>query len=121
MAAALWAGPQAVVSHRAAAALFRLDGVKAGTVEVTAAPSRRIRSDLFTLHRTRRLPACDRSWIGPLPVTEVSRTLLDLGAVCDRDVVEAALETALRRGQTSIPKLRWRPAEIGGSGPGEPA
>ncbi|HMC09399.1 MAG TPA: DUF559 domain-containing protein [Actinomycetota bacterium] len=116
MAAALWAGTQAVVSHRAAAALFGLDGVKAGTVELTTTLSRRIRSDLVTLHRTCRLPACDRTRIGPLPVTEMSRTLLDLGAVCDRDVVEAALETALRRGQTSIPKLRWRLAEIGGSG-----
>lgn len=43
--------------------------------------------------------------IGRLPVTNPSRTLLDLGSVADADVVERAMESALRVRKTSLPEL----------------
>ena len=43
MGACLWGGPLTVVSHRAAASLFELQGVHAGIVEVTTTSFRRSR------------------------------------------------------------------------------
>jgi hypothetical protein len=57
MAATLWAGPESAVSHRSAAALWKLDGIDAdGLVEITTARSRN--PDVpqgITLHRTKLL------------------------------------------------------------------
>jgi hypothetical protein len=46
----------------------------------------------------------------------VHRTLIDLGAVAGADVVEAAMESALRRRMTTIERLEARMGEIGGRG-----
>ena len=57
MAATLWAGPESAVSHRSAAALWKLNGIDAdGLVEATTARSRN--PDVpqgITLHRTKLL------------------------------------------------------------------
>jgi very-short-patch-repair endonuclease len=53
-------------------------------------------------------PICpdDRSNLAGLPVTSVTRTLLDLGQVVDDDVVERALEWVLRKGHASVVELQ---------------
>jgi very-short-patch-repair endonuclease len=116
MAAVLWLGKGAVISHRAAAALWELDGVKPGMVELCVLrPGRHSRSELV-IHVASVVPPCDRTMLGPLPVTTISRTLLDLGAVADSATVGQALDDALRRGQTSLSRLRWRLDDLGGHG-----
>ncbi len=45
-------------------------------------------------------------------MTTPPRTLLDLAGVVGQDVLELALEDALRRGLTSIPRLEWRMDEL---------
>lgn len=114
LAACLRGGPSTVASHSTAGALLRLDGCDRGAIHLLS--SHVWTSPGVTIHRTRALPACDCTKVGPIPVTNASRTLLDLGAVCDEEVVEIALECALRRGLTSIPRLRWRLEEVGGKG-----
>jgi hypothetical protein len=81
MAATLWAGPESAVSHRSAAALWKLDGVDAdGLVEVTTARPRN--PDVpqgIILHRTKLLTPSDAGWLGALRVTGLPRTLRTWG------------------------------------------
>jgi hypothetical protein len=119
MAATLWAGPESAVSHRSAAALWKLDGVDAdGLVEVTTARPRN--PDVpqgIILHRTKLLTPSDAGWLGALRVTGLPRTLIDLGAVVpDPAVVEAAMESALRRDEHLFDRMKERLETIGGNG-----
>lgn len=112
MCVTLRGGPETLASHRCAARLLGFEGVAFDGVEVYA-PN--IKGDKRTIvHRTTRLPDCDRAQVVGIPVTNASRTLLDLGAVVDEETVEIALEYALRKGMTSIRRLEWRLDEVGG-------
>jgi restriction endonuclease-like protein/putative AbiEi antitoxin of type IV toxin-antitoxin system len=115
MAVALWA-PGAAVSHRAAAALWELEGFPAGVVEHSTKGGRKAPTEWITLHRTSRLDRADVTRNGPIPVTTPTRTLADLCGVLGRDDVEPALDDALRRGLTSLPRLRWDAERLGGRG-----
>lgn len=87
-----------VVSHRAAARLHRLDGFEEAPVELTVA-RRRARSSLDVFeHRTTTLGAWDITEVFGMPITSVARTIVDLGAVVEDDLVEQALDDALRLG-----------------------
>lgn len=118
MAAWLWAGEGAVVSHTSAAVLLELEGIKPGKIEITTLRRLRAPAPWITVHFTCKLPACDLAARSGVKVTEVSRTLFDLGAVLDEEAVEIALEDALRRGLTSLPRLRWRLEQLGAQGRG---
>lgn len=81
MAAVLACGPEAVLSHRSAAALWELRQDGRGTVDVTA-PGRRGRGPAgIDAHRFGSLRAADRASVAGIPCTSVPRTLLDLAAV----------------------------------------
>jgi len=73
---------------------------------------RRIRRPNLVVHEVRLL-AVDITVVDAIPVTTPTRTLLDLAAVVPRNVVEEALDDALRRGLTSISRLEWRISELG--------
>ena len=114
MALCLRGGPSTVASHTTAGALWGLDGCDPHPIHLLArspwvAPG-------VHIHRSSKLPSCDVARCGPVPCTDPSRTLLDLGAVFGLEDVEVALESALRRGMTSIPRLRWRLDSVGGRG-----
>lgn len=96
--ATLTAGAGALTSHRAAAMLRGLDGVRAAPVEVLVERWARCTGrHACVIHETRHLDDDDREVIGSLPVTSVPRTLIDLAAVEPRDAVEQAMEDAFRR------------------------
>lgn len=105
MVACLAWGVGAVVSHRAAAALWRLAGFEPGPIEVTV-PCDRRRIGAGTVRRNTLSPG-EVTRIDAIPVTSPARTLLDVAAVAPRDVVEEALDDALRRGLVSMPRMRW--------------
>lgn len=114
-AAHLWAGEGAVVSHRAAAALLKLDGFEEGPAELTL--PRRVRPpSLDVVLHYNAVPRGDIQTSGPLEVTNATRTLIDLASVADMDTLEIALESALRRGVTSLTRLRWRMEQPGTRG-----
>jgi predicted transcriptional regulator of viral defense system len=113
LSACFWVGPDAFASHRTAAALWSLEGFAPGAVEVST--TRRMQRIGITLHFS-AIPECDRARVTPIPVTNVSRTLLDLGAVAGREIVEAALDDALRRRLTSLERLVTRLEDLGGKG-----
>jgi hypothetical protein len=87
-----------VISHRAAAQLHRLDGIWGEPLELTV--RRPIRGDVpgFVIHHSRVLGPDDLIVVDGIPTTTVARTLCDLGAVVDDDIVEQALDDALRKG-----------------------
>lgn len=108
-------GDGTVASHTTAGVLLRLEGCVPGRHIHLYARSA-WRAEGVVVHRTRELPECDVVTLGPIPVTSASRTLLDLGAVAHEEQVEIALEFALRKNLTSLPRLRWRINQIGGRG-----
>ena len=117
LAATLASGPGSVISHRAGARLLRLDGPwHLADVEVSVLRPRSGAPSLATIHQTSRLPACDATSVGGVPVTTPARTLIDLASVAARSDLEAALDAALRDGVVREAFLRWRLHEICGQG-----
>jgi len=114
MAARLWA-PDAAISHRAAAALWEFDGFDRGPVELSTVGPRTSYEAWITLHRTQKLEGEDIGRLGPFAITTPARTLADLCAE-GRDVVEPALDDAIRRGLTTLPRLQWTAGRLGGKG-----
>ncbi len=96
LAACLWAGPDAVVSHAGAARLYGLDGFDADVVEVSV-PRRMRRPSNVTRIAMARVTGTDRRLVNGIPVTSVARTLLDIAA--DLTVAKFAqpLDAAWRR------------------------
>src|SRR6266542_5477486 len=115
MAAILWA-PRAAVSHQAAAALWELEGCPSDRVELSTVSTRKSRVPWITLHRVGTLDRADVTSLGPIPVTTPTRTLADLCGVLNPDAVERALDDALRRNLTSMPRLRWAAQRLSGRG-----
>jgi very-short-patch-repair endonuclease len=96
LAAVYACGPEAVLSHRAAGALWEiLRGIQA--IEVTAPRSRTARDGIL-VHRSRRLDDEDRDLIDAIPVTSVARTLVDLADVLpEKRLADAVHEAEVRR------------------------
>lgn len=108
MAAVLAGGPETTLSHRAAGRLWRI--VRAGgPVEVTRVSGWRSPRGI-TAHRL-PMREDERTVVDGIPVTGVSRTLLDLAAVVSRQQLENALnEAAVLRltDSVSLPRLLER-------------
>lgn len=113
MAACLWAGDGAALSHRSAALLCGLDGIVTSLVEITT--PRALSDPRVMIHRSRLLTGDHVTRVGGIPVTSPTRTLLNLSAVVPPQRLEVALDDALRRGLTSIARLEL---EIGVQAPG---
>jgi hypothetical protein len=131
LAGQLGLGPEAVVSHRAAAALWELDGIRPGHVEFTVPRGQRNRVAVGQVHSSLSLEAADVATLRPHRLTSVARTIVDIangltirrleavvdGACRDRLTTEHELDeriTALRRPRRS--KLRTVLGHDGGTG-----
>lgn len=104
-AACLAAGPDAAISHRAAAQLWELEGTSGRLVELTVPYRTRAVVHDALVHRSRRLAPEDVTERRGIPVTSVERTLVDLGRFAGPVVIEIAVESALRRGLTSLDRV----------------
>ena len=96
MAAVLWAGDGAVVSHATAARIWGIEGVREHKVELWVPWPRNPRHDLVKVHRGTRIDRADRSREGALPLTTPIRTLIDLSARMEDDPLLAAMEGLFR-------------------------
>ncbi len=114
MAANRWVG-DAVVSHRAAAHLWELDGIEQPPLEFTTdartAPSGR----RVIVHRS-QWGARDLRRRKGFHTTSPERTLVDLAAVVSEASLESALESALRQRLTTLDRVRRRADERSGRG-----
>ena len=112
MAAVLWGGPETVVFRRSAAALWELEGGRDDPPEIASPWQLRHATSKVRAHRSATLAPADVSRLGPLPVTNPGRTLIDLGGVLEEPALEVALDQALRSGRVSLGPLRDRIEEL---------
>jgi hypothetical protein len=96
LAAVLACWPNALASHTSAAWLWELLASRPGTFHVTAS-TRRHRKTAMRLHYA-RLAEEDREVCDGIPVTSLSRTLLDLAATTSATRLDRAIERAEERG-----------------------
>jgi very-short-patch-repair endonuclease len=96
MAAVLWAGDGAVISHATAARLWGIDGARERKVELWLPSARNPRHQLIEVHRGPRIDGLDLARRGPIPVTTPVRTLIDLSPRMEDDRLLAAVESAFR-------------------------
>lgn len=104
MAVVLWAG-EGVVSHRAAGALWRLDGFPEGRLEITATKRLRVKNPTFKVHPG-HVPEALTTKRDNIPVTTVPRTLVDLASDLAPDRWGRTVEDAVRKGLTTQKVLR---------------
>jgi very-short-patch-repair endonuclease len=109
MAAVLASGPDALLSHQTAAALWGLRGYSGGAIHVTvphkSASTKRIRRHFSVV------PEDERTVHEGIPVTSVHRTILDLAAMASVDDVVAMIKEAEylnRWDRLSLPDLLER-------------
>lgn len=100
-AGTLWL-PDAVLSHRSAAALHGLP-IKERSVELTRAAKTR-RQKGYLVHRS-EVPAHERVIVSGLPVTSVMRTLRDLAEELSELELDTAVDAGWRKGR--IDPVRW--------------
>ena len=108
-AALLWAGEGSAVSHLAAAALWSLDGFDPGPVELTLPGPRKAPTGIV-IHRS-ALTSREVTHVSGIRVTSATRTIFDVASVVDVERVEVALDSALRRGLTSLDYLQRKQLE----------
>ncbi|HEX6596289.1 MAG TPA: type IV toxin-antitoxin system AbiEi family antitoxin domain-containing protein [Acidimicrobiales bacterium] len=110
MAATLATG--GVASHRSAARLWGLDVAVTDRLDVMVVGTGGRSISRVALHRTRSLGGPDRAVREGISCTSVARTLVDLAAELEFDDLEAAVDSALREGLTTVSYLeRWLPAQ----------
>jgi predicted transcriptional regulator of viral defense system len=105
--ACLWAGPDAVVSHETALAVYELGDAMPPTIHLTVPRPFRGRRAGVRIHPG-ALPAKDRSSYNGVPVTSIERTLIDVATQSDPSLALQAAEDALARGVTTRRRLLRR-------------
>jgi hypothetical protein len=117
MIAVLDAGPGAAVSHRAAAALWRLPGFGFDAMEVSL---RRgvsgAASHAAIVHRPSLLPPSHVTERHGIPVTTLSRTLFDVAGGLRPGRLERVVDTVVAKSPATLLALRTVLAELGASG-----
>lgn len=108
MAAILACGPGTWLSHRSAAGLWGIIRLPDSPTpsEVTVVGSRKVRRPGIRTHRVAALDDDEVDRVDGIPVTSVSRTLLDLAAVAPGRELERALARARRRDLASRDEVR---------------
>jgi very-short-patch-repair endonuclease len=116
MGAVLACGPDALLSHRSAAALWRMHESRAGAIDVSV-PDRVVRRRPgIRVHRRARLDAKRCRVEDGIPVTDPVSTLIDLALCVTREELEAAINEADHRNLVKAERLR----EALDSFPGQP-
>jgi very-short-patch-repair endonuclease len=97
LAAVLACGPEALLSHQSAAALWGFRATQASRVHVATHERRHRARPGIVIHRPRSLVATDRDRRDEIPVTSVARTLLDLAVSLSVTELRRAFGNAERR------------------------
>lgn len=101
----LSAGEGALVSHRAAAAIWGFEGFPRGTPELTVPRGARFRRTGVRVHESTDLDRCGRRVRNGIPVTDPARTLLDLARRTPDPRLLEVIEAARRAKLTAWPEL----------------
>jgi hypothetical protein len=106
VAAALAAGPDAVVSHASAAAVHRFEYGALGIVELTLPRHGRFRPPGVTVHRSTDLATDDIVERNGVPVTSAARTLVDLAGRLGPGITEKLLDEGLIERRWTVEQLQ---------------
>ncbi|HEX2358458.1 MAG TPA: type IV toxin-antitoxin system AbiEi family antitoxin domain-containing protein [Solirubrobacterales bacterium] len=110
MAAVLCCGPGAALSHRSAAARWRIRAQdpthREVPVDVSIPAERRRRRDGIRIHRPSQLDVSQLTRCDGVPVTSAARTLIDLGTCLSPGQLEAAVNEADKRDLIDPEELR---------------
>lgn len=110
----LWAGPEAVISHDSALALYDLSDLLPAETHVTVPRTASRRRAGLRLH-TNRLQPGDVTRYAGLPVTTAARTIADVASAGLADeLVLQAIHEALQRGLATPAELHAASAYRGG-------
>ena len=96
MAVVLAGGEGALLSHRDAAMLWELRETRRSAIDITVLGTSRRSRPRLTIHSAAALHPHDRAEVDGIPVTSVSRTLLDLAEVVAPTQLRRAYEAAER-------------------------
>jgi very-short-patch-repair endonuclease len=119
MAAVLWAGPGAALSHESAGDLWRMIKYRGSTIHLSMpAVRRRVKRRGVVVHRRGAREAGQVTWHWGIPVTTPLRTVIDLAAGATRDAAERLINEADARNVLRADTLRE--ALDGETGPGAP-
>jgi very-short-patch-repair endonuclease len=114
MAACLWCGPSALLSHSTGASLLRLSA-SSDLLHVSTDEIVRRRHAEVVVHRS-TFVSRDRIVVDGLPCTSGTRTIIDLAASLDGEVLEDTFEKARRLGLTTKTVLERPVNELCGKG-----
>jgi hypothetical protein len=112
LAGVLGLGPGAVVSHMAAAAIWGLDGVPPGAVELTVPRGCRNRLGVGTVHSSLHLEPIDVGRRGRFPITRPTRTIIDIAGALPIRRLEGVVDAACRERLTDEHALVRRSEEL---------
>lgn len=115
VAAQLWAGTESTLSHGSAATIWQLDHEVTQHVELWM-PSRAKSVSRLVIAHAGSIESIDRRVRAGLWVTSPARTLIDLAGRLTDEPLEAAVESAFRRGLTTPASLSRRLDAVGGKG-----
>ena len=96
---------RALASHRAAAALHRLDGYHLDRLELVVPHGRARPIKGAILHQSTQMDLAKRVEVQGVPSTGLGRTLLDVSAVVSRTRLDQAIDSVLRDGRLRIEDL----------------
>ncbi|MBV8980588.1 MAG: hypothetical protein JO086_06785 [Acidimicrobiia bacterium] len=96
LAAVLAAGDGAIASHRAAAAMWGIEGIER-VIELTVPLARRPTVRGAVVHRTDGLLLPERTRLRHVPLTTPARTVFDLASVIPRGALDRVVEDVLSR------------------------
>jgi hypothetical protein len=108
LAATLWAGKGALVSHGTAAVLHGFEIVRALKTELWVPTNRSVRSPRVAVHRGQRLDRADRTTLDGIPITTPIRTLIDVSGRLEDPRLLAVMQDLVRRSVITPERLRAR-------------
>lgn len=106
MAAVLFCGPGAMLSHQSAGAAWGIRSAWRGPITISVPANRSHRAPGIRVHRRKSFPQERASNVSRIPVTDPVMTLLDLAAILGRHGLESAINKADKRDLVSPDVLR---------------
>jgi hypothetical protein len=116
LAACLAAPSAAVASHRSSAALRELPAGRTDLVEIVCKRWRRTRHEGLVVHESLVIDDEDLDEVDGVPCTTVARTLFDLARKLTPVMLDANIDTALRRELVTLDELRTTSARLATKG-----
>ncbi len=104
-AAVLACGDRTIVSHRSAAALWKLASAPEGEAEVTVVARDCRPREGLRVHTVERLSATDRGRCSGIPITSPARTIIDFAATAGAEELERAIAEAQALRLTTEPQI----------------